>query len=277
MSWRLHTRAHTHIRTHTRTQAHTHTHTHARTHAHTHTHTHSGLNDKLFIKSFTFSGILYLVSGIHFHLERERERERNPECLNLLFIDTVSLVLLRAQRYSSDTRDRQFTSYDEVSCLKTSLLKVFWANINFFYDRLTVTFRAESGGFRTLTNIDQIQTLPDQRYIGLDVEKTIQYRFDFDAPRHCMERDTKPQFANCSAILIPPLSVDKDFTKVMCVCLFVCFCVCVCVCVCASVCICVCLFVCVCLCVCVFCVCVCVCVCVLFLVSLNNLPVISRR
>ncbi|XP_052246347.1 uncharacterized protein LOC127855048 [Dreissena polymorpha] len=73
-------------------------------------------------------------------------------------------------------------------------------------DWLTVKFRSTSGGFQKLVNTDQ-GGIPyaTKYYNGLSVIKTLEFRFDFIAPKHCSEVDVK----TC-----PPGATILDITDV---------------------------------------------------------------
>ncbi|KAH3716775.1 uncharacterized protein LOC127855045 [Dreissena polymorpha] len=76
-------------------------------------------------------------------------------------------------------------------------------------DWLTVKFRSISGGFQKLINLDQ-QGRPyaTKYYNGLSVIKTVEFRFDFDAPKHCSEVAVSSCPSNYTI-----LAIAETFTK----------------------------------------------------------------
>ncbi|KAH3716749.1 hypothetical protein DPMN_059478 [Dreissena polymorpha] len=59
-------------------------------------------------------------------------------------------------------------------------------------DWLTVEFRSLSGGFQRLVNIDKGGVpYATNYYNGLSVIRTVEFRFDFTAPKHCSEVDNR--------------------------------------------------------------------------------------
>ncbi|KAH3716767.1 hypothetical protein DPMN_059496, partial [Dreissena polymorpha] len=76
-------------------------------------------------------------------------------------------------------------------------------------DWLTVHFRSISGGFQKLLNIDnKASPYMTKYYSGLSVIKTVEFRFDFDAPKHCSEVDVSTCPSRYSI-----LTIDATYTK----------------------------------------------------------------
>ncbi|XP_052812777.1 uncharacterized protein LOC128240263 [Mya arenaria] len=76
-------------------------------------------------------------------------------------------------------------------------------------DNFTVTFNVKSGGFRYLHNINTNRFYRTDVYNGHTVSETVEFKFDFVAPKHCSEQDS-------GRTCIPgeePITVDEDFTK----------------------------------------------------------------
>ncbi|WAR10296.1 hypothetical protein MAR_035372 [Mya arenaria] len=73
----------------------------------------------------------------------------------------------------------------------------------------SVTFNVKSGGFRYLHNINTNRFYRTDVYNGHTVSETVEFKFDFVAPKHCSEQDS-------GRTCIPgeePITVDEDFTK----------------------------------------------------------------
>lgn len=78
-------------------------------------------------------------------------------------------------------------------------------------DWLNVKFQAKNGGFRKLTNTDNgNRPYRTNHYRGLLDIKTVEFRFDFIAPKFCKEEGA---FDSCPASP-SMLKVQKEFTKV---------------------------------------------------------------
>ncbi|WAR10291.1 FGFR2-like protein [Mya arenaria] len=76
-------------------------------------------------------------------------------------------------------------------------------------DNFTVTFNVKSGGFRNLHDINFNRFYTTNVFYGHTVSDTVEFKFDFVAPKHCSEQDS-------GRMCIPgeePITVYEDLTK----------------------------------------------------------------
>ncbi|XP_052812485.1 uncharacterized protein LOC128240040 [Mya arenaria] len=76
-------------------------------------------------------------------------------------------------------------------------------------DNLTVTFNVKSGGFRQLRNINTYSNYTTDEFKGHTVSKTIEFKFDFEAPKHCSEEESGKSCMKGQE----PISIYEDLTK----------------------------------------------------------------
>lgn len=88
-----------------------------------------------------------------------------------------------------------YIAYNDISYLIIS---------NVYY-RYGLTFVVTSGGYRELVNIGDGSITGVEFYNGVSVQDTLEFRFDFDVPVHCI------QSASCTET---PMKLDKDVTTV---------------------------------------------------------------
>ena len=78
-----------------------------------------------------------------------------------------------------------------------------------FIFRFTLKFTVTSGGVIRYVNKDYPDAIVDtQYYTGKTAESTVEFRFDYMEPTHCISDQT-----TCS-VSDHPLHLDKDITKV---------------------------------------------------------------
>ncbi|WAR10303.1 hypothetical protein MAR_035379, partial [Mya arenaria] len=78
-------------------------------------------------------------------------------------------------------------------------------------DNFTVTFNVKSGGFRNLHNINTNAFYKTNVYLGHTVLETVEFKFDFVAPKHCSEQDSGRACIKGQE----PIAVYEDLTKVI--------------------------------------------------------------
>ncbi|XP_052812774.1 uncharacterized protein LOC128240260 isoform X2 [Mya arenaria] len=76
-------------------------------------------------------------------------------------------------------------------------------------DNFTVTFNVKSGGFRNLNNINTNVLYRTNLYNGHTVSETVEFKFDFVAPKHCSEQDSGRACIKGQE----PIAVYEDLTK----------------------------------------------------------------
>ncbi|XP_052813767.1 uncharacterized protein LOC128240857 [Mya arenaria] len=76
-------------------------------------------------------------------------------------------------------------------------------------DNFTVTFNVKSGGFRNLRNINTYRHYTTNYFYGHTVSKTVEFKFDFVAPKHCSEEESKLTCIKGQE----PIKIDEDLTK----------------------------------------------------------------
>ncbi|XP_052812776.1 uncharacterized protein LOC128240261 isoform X2 [Mya arenaria] len=76
-------------------------------------------------------------------------------------------------------------------------------------DNFTVTFNVKSGGFRNLHNINTNSIYTTNVYDGHTVSDTVEFKFDFVAPKHCSEQDSGRTCRSGEE----PVTVYEDLTK----------------------------------------------------------------
>ncbi|WAR10652.1 hypothetical protein MAR_035728, partial [Mya arenaria] len=76
-------------------------------------------------------------------------------------------------------------------------------------DNFTVTFNVKSGGFRRLRNINTHGYYTTNYFYGHTVSKTVEFKFDFVAPKHCSEEESKITCIKGQE----PIAIDEDLTK----------------------------------------------------------------
>ena len=75
----------------------------------------------------------------------------------------------------------------------------------YVYYRYGLTFIVTSGGYRELVNIGDGSITGVEFYNGVSVQDTLEFKFDFDVPVHCI------QSASCTE---NPMKLEKDVTTV---------------------------------------------------------------
>ncbi|XP_052814816.1 uncharacterized protein LOC128241772 [Mya arenaria] len=76
-------------------------------------------------------------------------------------------------------------------------------------DNFTVTFNVKSGGFRNLRNINTNRFYNTNVYDGHTVSDTVEFKFDFVAPKHCSEPDSGRTCRSGEE----PIRLNDDLTK----------------------------------------------------------------
>lgn len=78
--------------------------------------------------------------------------------------------------------------------------------VHFSLYRYSVTFRAENGGYRIVSN-----DVGKQYYVGRTTERKIDLKFDTETPYHCSEKSSVGYISSSSTMM----TIQNDDTKVI--------------------------------------------------------------